>query len=94
MLPKQVQAAVQEASPGAGAAAGGGGMGMLRRSQPAQPVVLAEGAEVSLLYVRFRAAAEPSLKGAQWLHAVCSAWCKRCTARYSSAQGCTSLGCT
>lgn len=53
---QQVQAAVQEA-----AAAGGGSVPVA--ASGAKPAALAEGAEVSLLYVRFRAAAEPSLKG-------------------------------
>ncbi len=58
--PPQVQAAIAAAQDGAGAPAGSplqrGGSGSARLP------VLAEGADVSLLYVRFRAAAEPSLK--------------------------------
>lgn len=61
---QQVQVAVQEA-----AAAGGGSAPAA--ASGAKPAALAEGAEVSLLYVRFRAAAEPSLKGVGvWLRNV------------------------
>lgn len=55
---QQVQAAVQEAAPKTEAPATPG-----RRAQPQQMPLLEEGAEVYLLYVRFRAAAEPNLKG-------------------------------
>lgn len=69
-----VQAAVAEAvaggAGGAGAAAAaGGGRGPARTASGVLTVsargvpVLPEGLEVSLLYVRFRAAAEPALKG-------------------------------
>ena len=65
---QQVQAAVAEASAAAanGGSVGGGGPGgkaPAARPPPGEVPVLAEGAEVSLLYVRFRAAAEPGLKG-------------------------------
>ena len=55
---QQVQAAIAEASSSGAAAA----TAAAARQAGAVPV-MAEGAEVSLLYVRFRAAAEPSLKG-------------------------------
>ena len=56
----QVQAAIAEASSTATGSTGGAAA----RPSGVAPA-LAEGAEVSLLYVRFRAAAEPSLKGAE-----------------------------
>ncbi|GFH22430.1 Sec34-like family protein, partial [Haematococcus lacustris] len=56
---QQVQAAIQEAGLKAGSASTGGAAA----APPTQVPVLAEGMEVSLLYVRFRAAAEASLKG-------------------------------
>jgi hypothetical protein len=60
----QVQAAIQEATPKAGAAGqANGAAGKPHAAGSQQVPVLAEGMEVSLLYVRFRAAAEPSLKG-------------------------------
>ncbi|KAG1657780.1 hypothetical protein FOA52_012858 [Chlamydomonas sp. UWO 241] len=71
----QVEAAVKDAAsgPSSGSASAAGGSGGGAAGQPsgggatgsaagAAPA-LAEGAEVSLLYVRFRAAAEPALKG-------------------------------
>jgi len=69
---QQVQAAIQEAAaaspkpqppPTPSASGARGAMQMLLQQQQPQVPALAEGAEVSLLYVRFRAAAEPSLKG-------------------------------
>lgn len=69
---QQVQAAVAEQSGGAVAVAGAPSRtvsGNLSGGRQLQlPLVLAEGAEVSLLYVRFRAAAEPTLKGVQCVH--------------------------
>ena len=62
---QQVQAAVQEASAPSATTTGGGKPSPSVVAQGAVPV-LAEGAEVSLLYVRFRAAAEPGLKGEEW----------------------------
>ncbi|KAL6746597.1 component of oligomeric golgi complex 3 [Haematococcus lacustris] len=56
---QQVQAAIQEA----GLKAGSASTGVAAAAPPTQVPVLAEGMEVSLLYVRFRAAAEASLKG-------------------------------
>lgn len=52
-------AAAASAGPGSAAALGRTASGSLAAPQ------LPEGAEVSLLYVRFRAAAEPALKGAR-----------------------------
>jgi hypothetical protein len=57
----QVQAAISNAQEGGGAP---GASPLKRGGSGSQKLpVLAEGADVSLLYVRFRAAAEPSLKG-------------------------------
>ena len=67
----QVQAAITEAkasSSGRRKAEGNGGApasnGLVRSGSGNAKVPLAEGAETALLYVRFRAAAEPGLKGA------------------------------
>lgn len=71
-----VQAAVSEAATAQNAAAGQQGLPSRAASVQLQPalsrsgslsraIVLPEGLEVSLLYVRFRAAAEPVLKGRQ-----------------------------
>lgn len=57
----QVQAATKE-EPGAAAAGRGKAEGHANGVQQHQRV-LPEGAETALLYVRFRAAAEPGLKG-------------------------------
>lgn len=67
----QVAAAVREGHGGTaaaanGAAAAGAGAAAGARGQPATPALAAplpDGAEAALLYVRFRAAAEPALKG-------------------------------
>lgn len=56
---QQVQAAVQEGQ----SAAAAGAAGTPGRPAPAAAAPLADGAEAALLYVRFRAAAEPALKG-------------------------------
>ncbi|KAK9909756.1 hypothetical protein WJX75_006999 [Coccomyxa subellipsoidea] len=67
---EQVQAAIAEAkasSSGRRKAEGNGGApasnGLVRSGSGNAKVPLAEGAETALLYVRFRAAAEPGLKG-------------------------------
>ena len=60
---QQVQLAIAEAAAAAGGGVGGGGLRPAAAAASGAVPVLAEGAEVSLLYVRFRAAAEPSLKG-------------------------------
>ncbi|KAG2494830.1 hypothetical protein HYH03_007071 [Edaphochlamys debaryana] len=76
---QQVQAAIQQAAAGGGGAAAGastnGGAPSPTGAAPAAPGAgaapsapgavpqLAEGAEVPMLYVRFRAAAEPNIKG-------------------------------
>lgn len=70
---KQVQLAIREGRSGGGAqrpaqngAAAGGAVGPGRRDASAAngaAPLLPEGAEAALLYVRFRAAAEPGLKG-------------------------------
>lgn len=68
----QVQGAIAEAKTLNGARqktenSGGGGAvagnGLVRSGSGNAKVPLAEGAETALLYVRFRAAAEPGLKG-------------------------------
>lgn len=85
-----VQVAVAEAA--AGSAAGQQGLPSRAASGQLQPTVsrsgslgraasvLPEGMEVSLLYVRFRAAAEPVLKGEQQAAGkLCCARCRLCT---------------
>jgi hypothetical protein len=60
----QVQAAISTAGQEAGGSSTPTAGGLRRAASSSQKLpVLAEGADVSLLYVRFRAAAEPSLKG-------------------------------
>lgn len=54
----QVQAAMREDSGATASRANGHAA-----SSGSSPAVLAEGSETALLYVRFRAAAEPGLKG-------------------------------
>ncbi len=77
-LASQVQGAIVEAKTPNGARqktenGGGGGAaagnGLVRSGSGNAKVPLAEGAETALLYVRFRAAAEPGLKGV--LHPSC-----------------------
>ena len=56
-LTRRASSSSEPATPSAGATANGSGAG-------GGAPLLAEGAETALLYVRFRAAAEPGLKGA------------------------------
>ncbi|PNW85826.1 hypothetical protein CHLRE_03g203750v5 [Chlamydomonas reinhardtii] len=65
---QQVQAAIQQAAAGAAAGANGSlpspsGGGSAQAAAAGAVPQLAEGAEVPMLYVRFRAAAEPNIKG-------------------------------
>jgi hypothetical protein len=76
---QQVQAAIQQAAAGNAGAANGSSNGT-QSPAPAgsgsgQVPQLAEGAEVPMLYVRFRAAAEPNLKGESTRREQCRSGC-------------------